>query len=313
LGGAVYALNLPFSPGKSRSNIRKPFRDFLRRQKYDVVHIHSGSISALSIMAEEAGKAGVKKIIVHSHVDGENDNLKHKALRFLASIPMSRHVDIYCACSQKAADWKFEPKYAKNALVIKNGIDIERFCYNPETRSQLRLKLGLESKYVLGHVGRFTYQKNQEFLLDVLKELLRIDLSVHLMLVGAGEDFEKIQEIIKNKNLEKEVTLTGSVTNVQDYLQAMDFFVLPSRFEGLGIVAIEAQCTGLPVIAADVVPDDISIKNCMFLPLNEGAGKWAGVIEKNRNYTREDNSDLVRKKGFDSKTAADLVGSLYRG
>lgn len=311
LGGHVYALNLPFIPGRSREMIRKPFREFLASHQYDVIHIHSGSISVLSIMAEEAGKAGVKKVIVHSHVDGENDNLKHKALRFLASIPLSRHVDIYCACSQKAADWKFERKYAKNALIIKNGIDTERFRYSPETRLQMRQKLRLESKYVIGHVGRFTYQKNQEFLIDVLQELLRIDSTAHLMLVGAGENFEKIQEIIKSKNLEKNVTLTGSITNVQDYLQAMDMFVLPSRFEGLGIVAIEAQCTGLPVIASDVVPDDISIKNCRFLPLSDGAVKWAEVIDKNRKYSREDNSDLVRNKGFDAKAAADLVASLY--
>ena len=313
LGGSIYALNLPFAPGKSRGIIRKPFREFLKDHHYDVVHIHSGSISVLAIMAEEAGKTGIKKVIVHSHVDGETDNLKHKVLRFLASIPMAHYVTIYCACSQKAADWKFEPRYARKTHIIKNGIDTDRFKYNPVKRAEMRQELGIDSKYVIGHVGRFTYQKNQGFLVDVFEELLKTDPSSHLMLVGAGEDFEKIQEIVKSKGLEQNVTLTGSVTNVQDNLQAMDVFVLPSRFEGLGIVAIEAQCAGLPVIASDVVPRDIAIRNCEFVSLSEGTDKWIQAIRKYKDTPREDNSALVSEQGFDARSTADLVASLYKG
>ena len=313
LGGSVYTLNLPFAPGKSRGNIRRPFREFLKDHYYDAVHIHSGSISVLAIMAEEAGKAGVKKVIVHSHVDGENDNLKHKILRFLTSIPMARYTTTYCACSQKAADWKFESRYAKEAHIIKNGIDTVRFSYNPAKRTEMRKQFGLEDCFVIGHVGRFTYQKNQEFLIDVLEELRKTDPSAHLMLVGAGENFEKIQETVRIRGLDQNVTLTGSVTNVQDYLQAMDVFVLPSRFEGLGIVAIEAQCCGLPVIASDVVPRDIIIKNCEFVSLSESADKWIQSIRKFRNAEREDNSAIVREHGFDARSTAEFVAGMYKG
>ena len=311
LDGSVYALNLPFAPGKSRRNIRKPFREFLKSHHYDVVHIHSGSISVLVIMAEEAGKSGVKKVIVHSHVDGENDNLKHKLLRFVASIPMASHATTYCACSQKAADWKFEPKYAKKAHIIKNGIDTDRFRYNPSKRAQMRQELGIDSKFVIGHVGRFTYQKNQEFLLDVFEKLLKTNSSAHLLLVGAGEDFEKIKKIVKGKGLEQSVTLTGSVTNVQDYLQAMDVFVLPSRFEGLGIVAIEAQCAGLPVIASDAVPRDAAITDMEFLSLSENTDQWADMILSCKSTERKDNSQKSKAAGFDANHTAEVIRRMY--
>ena len=311
LGGSVYALNLPFAPGKSRGNIRKPFREFLKEHHFDVVHIHSGSISVLAVMAEEAGKAGVKKVIVHSHVNGENDNLKHKFLRFLASIPMSRYVNIYCACSQKAADWKFEPRYAKKTHIIKNGIDTERFSYNPVKRTEMRKELGYKDKFVIGHVGRFNYQKNHEFLIDVFDAVSQRDSSSRLLLVGAGEEMDKIRNLVKKKHQEECVTLTGSVTNVQDYLQAMDVFVLPSRFEGLGIAAIEAQCSGLPVIASDVVPRDATVADMKFLPLSASADQWADLILSYKNKERKDNGQKTKAAGFDAVHTAEIVRRMY--
>ena len=162
-GGAAYELGIPFQPGKSRMNIADPFRKFLKNHTYDVVHIHSGSISALAVMASVADKAGVKKVIVHSHCTGDNDNLKHKVLRFMASFSMSKHVTTYCACSKEAAEWKFVSRYARQACIIKNGIDTERFAFNPNKRKEYRKKLGInEDCFVVGHVGRFSYQKNHE-------------------------------------------------------------------------------------------------------------------------------------------------------
>ena len=311
LGGRVYALNLPFAPGKSRGNIRKPFREFLKDHQYDVVHIHSGSISVLAIMAAEAGKAGVKKVIVHSHASGEKDNLKHKILRLLASIPMSKYVETYCACSKEAAEWKFEPKYAKKTQIIKNGIDTERFRYNVHKRTEMREILGLEDNFVLGHVGRFSKEKNHEFLVCVFEDVIKMAPDARLLLVGAGDEMDRIRSLVKKKQLEDKVIFTGSVTNVEDYLQAMDVFVLPSRFEGLGIAAIEAQCVGLPVIASDAVPNDADLGNISFLPLSSATAAWAGKIEKMKDMDRKDISALVKKAGYDINETAKLVKELY--
>lgn len=310
-GGHVYALNLPFAPGKSRGNIRKPFRKFLKDHQYDVVHIHSGSISVLAIMAAEAGKAGVKKVIVHSHASGEKDNLKHKILRFAASHSMRRYADLYCACSRNAAEWKYEPKYAKNAYIIKNGIDTDRFKYEAQKRTEMREKTGLGDKFVIGHVGRFSKEKNHEYLLSVFEIISKNDPTACLLLVGAGDEMDRIKSLVKKKQLEEKVVFTGSVTNVEDYLQAMDVFVLPSRFEGLGIAAIEAQCAGLPVIASDALPNDVDLGNISFLPLSAATAAWAGKIEKMKDMDRKDISALVKKAGYDINETAKLVKELY--
>ena len=186
MGGKIYSLGLPFAPGKSRHNIIKPFRAFLKTHTYDVVHIHSGSISVLAIMSAEADRAGVKKVIVHSHASGETDSPKHRLLRFAASLFMRRHVNIYCACSKAAAEWKFEPGYASRAEIIKNGIDAGRFRFDPAIRSRMRENLGLSGCFVVGHVGRFTEEKNHAFLVDVFEELHRKKPESRLLLVGEG-------------------------------------------------------------------------------------------------------------------------------
>ena len=310
LGGQVFALDLPFAPGKSRENIRKPFREFLKDSHYDVVHIHSGSISVLAIMAAEAGKAGAGKVIVHSHASGENDNLKHKVLRFLASIPMSRYVTTYCACSKEAAEWKYEPKYAAKAHIIKNGIDIERFGYDPQKRTGIRRKLGIDDRFVIGHVGRFTKEKNHIFLIDIFEAVSQRDSAARLLLVGAGEEMGTIRQLVRQRCLEDRVIFTGSVTNVEDHLQAMDIFVLPSRFEGLGIAAVEAQCAGLPVIASDRVPRSAAFTEKMvFLPLEAGPEKWADEIILHRDSERA--APGISAAGSDIRLTAKKVRELY--
>ena len=312
LGGKVYALNLPFAPGKSRENIRKPFAEFMRRHHYDVVHIHSGSISVLAIMAAVADKAGVKKVIVHSHASGDKDNIKHKILRLMASLSMRRHVDVYCACSREAADWKFARKYADRAVIIKNGIDTERFAYRPKKRLEMRSRLGLERSFVVGHVGRFTKEKNHEFLIDAFEKVAEKDPAAKLLLVGAGDEMGMIKTLVKNRGLNDRVIFTGSVANVEDYLQAMDIFVLPSLFEGLGIAAIEAECSGIPVIASDNVPGDIKLTDHVrFISLEAGKDAWANQIISHKDENRAERSEGIIRAGFDINQTAKNIRALY--
>lgn len=310
LGGKIYALDLPFAPGKSRENIRKPFREFLKNHHYDVIHIHSGSISVLAIMAEEAGKARVKNVIVHSHASGENDNLKHKVLRFSASLALSRYATTYCACSKEAAEWKFEPRFAKKAHIIKNGIDTVRFKYNPQKRAEMRKLLGIENNFVIGHVGRFTKEKNHTFLIRVFEAVSQGYPSSCLLLIGAGDEMDTIKKLVEDKHLEDKVIFIGSVTNVEDYLQAMDVFVLPSRFEGLGIVAIEAQCAGLPVVASDQVPQSAALTdNMVFLPLHDGLKKWTDQIARFSDIKRT--ASGISTNDIDISHTAKQVRRLY--
>ena len=312
-GGKIYALDLPFAPGKSRNNIAAPLRAFLREHHYDVIHIHSGSISVLAVIASVADKAGVQKVIVHSHCGGDHDSMKHKILRWTASAMMSRHVDRYCACSQEAADWKFEKKYASQALIIKNGVDTQRFQFDSVRRDLMRERLGVQQRFVIGHVGRFTREKNQKFLISVFLQIARMEPEAVLLFVGDGEERESAEELVRSNGLEDRVIFAGSVTNVENYLGAMDLFVFPSLFEGLGIAAIEAQCSGLPVIASDRIPRDIDLGSVRFVPLDEGC--WVRAIREQMDLNETDlRADAVKKvtdAGFGIEATAARMRKLY--
>ena len=313
-GGAAYELKLPFQPGKSRMNIAKPFRYFLQNHTYDIVHIHSGSISALAVMASVADNAGVNKVIVHSHATGDNDNLKHKVLRFIASLSMKKHVSIYCACSKEAAEWKFVSSYARRARIINNGIDTSRFAFNTAKRNEYRKKLGIaETCFVLGHVGRFSYEKNQAFLINVFKHLTERLPDSKLLLIGDGEDREKIEMQIQVLGITDKVILTGNVGNVQDYLQAIDVFVFPSRFEGFGIVVLEAQAAGLPCVVSDCVSQEAGIvDDIIFLTLKDTpVSIWTDQILQFMRHKRENGAEKIKRAGYDIKSTAETVRNLY--
>lgn len=313
-GGSIYELKLPFQPGKSRMNIAEPFKAFLKDHKYDVVHIHSGSISVLAIMAAVADEAGVKKVIVHSHSTGEHDSLRHKLLRLAASFSMRKHVDIYCACSKAAAEWKFAQPYADKAIIVKNGIDIERFRFNPLTRNEYRKKLGIsDQNFVLGHVGRFSHEKNQRFIVELFQVLQKRLPESKLLLVGDGDDKPMIEQLIHEKNLSGQVILTGNVSNVPDYLQAMDMFILPSLYEGFAIVAMEAQATGLPVLISDTVPRDVKLSdNVAFLSLKENTcEQWINEILRLQNRQRTSNTEQVKQAGYNISNTAEMVRNMY--
>lgn len=310
-GGRIYSLKLPFTPGKSRANIIAPFRRFLKKYKYEIVHIHSGSISVLAIMAAVAHNEGVRKVIVHSHCTGDKDNIKHKMIRFLASLIMGRNVDIYCACSKEAAQWKFEKKYAANTIIVKNGIELKKYSFDLEKRRIWRAKLGFSNdNIVIGHVGRFCYQKNQTFLVELLEKLLEDSNEYRLLLVGDGDDRKEVERMAAERGLDQKVVFAGSVDNVEDYLQAMDVFAFPSRFEGLGIVAIEAQANGLSVIASEAVPRDAAVSPHMVF-IKQNIEAWTRQVKAYETIGRTDNKELLYDHGYDVEETAKRIRSLY--
>ena len=228
---------------------------------------------------------------------------------------MSRHVDCYCACSQEAADWKFEKKYASQALIIKNGVDTRRFQFDSTARDSMRDRLGIQKQFVIGHVGRFTREKNHKFLISVFCQIARMGPDAVLLLVGDGEERENAEELVRSNGLEDRVIFAGSVTNVEDYLGAMDLFAFPSLFEGLGIAALEAQCSGLSVIAADRIPRDIDLGSVRFVPLDEA--RWARAIREqmdlNESRLRTDAVKKVTDAGFGIEATAARMRKLYLG
>lgn len=315
-GGKVFALGLDFTPGKSRANIVKPLNDFLRSNRYDVVHVHSGSISVLALAARCAKRNGVKKVLVHSHCGIEKVNIKNFIMRQYGNLIMRGNVDVYCACSKVAGEAKFVKKIVDNRLrIIKNGVDLEKYKYNADVRKAMREKLGLsEDTFVVGHIGRFSYQKNHEFLLSVFKDYVKEDSKAVLLLVGDGDLKGQVAERVKELKLSEKVLMTGNVDNVNDYLQVFDVFLLPSRFEGLPIVGVEAQASGLPVIVSDKVSDELkAVESFAYLPIDQGTGCWIKKINEFKGCLRADTSEMIKKNGYDIRDTAMEIRNLYLG
>lgn len=314
LGGKVYALDIPFNPGGSRHNLLHPIEEFLKKHKYDVVHIHSGSISVLMYASLAAKRTGIVKIIVHSHCAGERKTLKYRLIKILSTSILTRCPTDYFACSKIAGEWKFPNKVVKDKLVIiKNGVDLNKFAYKDDIAKQMRLKYGISNEtFVVGHVGRFSPQKNHEYLIRIFQKVLARIPDAYLLLVGEGELMNDAKQQVKNLNIENRVVFVGSVTNVPDYLQMMNVFVLPSRWEGLPIVGVEAQAAGIPLIVSENVSDELRLTKAIeFLPLNDDISVWSDKVCSLRRHGRFDTKEDLVREGYDINETAEFVSKKY--
>ena len=313
-GGEVYTLGCRFAPGSIRHGAEGRIREFLSKHYYDVIHIHSGSNSMLAMYARLARRAGIPKIIVHSHCTGRH-GWKHFTSKALTSFSLRKYPDVYCACSRDAGEWRFPADICrKRLIVINNGIDIEKFRYNDKVRSRVREELGLgEDTVLIGSVGRLTYQKNQSFLIDVLKLITdRRDTGsdYRLLLVGDGEDRSMLEDRAEDAGLRDKVIFTGAVEDVSSYLQAMDVAAMPSRYEGLAIAVIEAQAAGLEIIASDTIPEAAALtENVTFLPVND-AELWANALT-GEHRRHEEQAAAVAACGYSTETTAQVLRELY--
>lgn len=312
LGGDMYELHLPFAPGKSRSNILPVMVRFLKENQYDVVHIHAGSITTMVYGALAARIAKVKKIIVHSHCAGIK-TFKHSLVKVAAMPLMAVCPTKYCACSQLAGEFKFSKSIQKKMLLVNNGIDLNKFKYVPQMREHMRKTLGIEKNTILlGHVGRFSDQKNHPFLIDVFECFHKSYPDSKLLLIGRGETQDAARQLISQKKLEDAVLNVENVNNVYDYLQAMDVFVLPSKYEGFPIVMVEAQATGLPVVVSDSVTREAKLTEAVqYISLEKPVTEWTKMIASSALVERKDQKEAILRSGFEVSQTAEKMRSLY--
>ncbi len=309
-GGKVYELNLEFRPWKSRKLIYRPVLAFLRSQKYDVIHIHSGSISVLAYEAKAAKEAGINKIIVHSHSTGVK-GFKHTLIQTAFSPFLKTCPNVYMACSKEAGEMKFPRSVQKDVVVVRNGINLARFKRNNQVGLELRQKYSIQDEsFIIGHVGRFTAEKNHDFLINVFDKIHRQNLDCYLLLVGEGELFGQIKKKIDLLNLNKNVVFTGAVDNPQDYYNAMDCFVLPSLYEGFSFVTLEAQANGLPCIVSTGVPEAIVLTK-QIIRMDLDVDKWAEYIVSIKGKRIADNTEVLRESGYDISSSASLIEGIY--
>ena len=308
-GANIFELGLDFKPGKSRRLIKRPLYVFLSNHQYDIVHIHSGSISALAYSAKMAKKAGIRNVIVHSHSTGI-DNFKHKLIQTLFGPLFLRYVNVYCACSEEAGQMKFPQSQWNKIHVLNNGINLNRFEFNSDMRKKIRESLGVnEEAYLVGQIGRFTYEKNQEFIAQLSNKICKERKDIYFVFVGDGEQKEQIHSIIKNT---EQVIFLNSCDDIWNYYNAFDILVLPSIYEGIPLVSIEAQANGLPVLASTGVSEAIEInKNVKRIELNNEI-EWRKIITK-RKLTRleSDDENLVKGSKWDINSLTTNMIDIY--
>lgn len=283
--------------------------DFFRtHQSYDIVHIHSSS-KAFPI-AKAARKYGIKNVIAHSHNIGFQTQSRIKA--FIGDIfkrPFINYCNYYVACSKDAGTWLFGKKIVsgKRFTVIPNGIDFSRYRYNEKMREKIRAQYHIENQFVVGNVARLNPQKNHSFLLAVFYEIKRIHNNSILLLVGDGPLKMDLEKKAKEYGIEDSVIFAGFHENTSDYLNAMDCFVFPSLYEGLGIVLIEAQANGLLCYASDVVPIESNIsQKVRYISLQKTASEWADIIFKGKKNLRTDINFLQESEYDIHKTVSNL-------
>lgn len=265
------------------SEKRNPFKYFFQMKQimlnYDIVHINM--LSAANILPIVAAKkAGVKNIIVHSHNSNTPSGLLRKILNFINKSYLKNNATDYWACSKLAGEWLFGKK--DNMVIIPNAVDTNVFKHDVLIRNEIRKKLNINNNFVIGHIGRFSYQKNHEFLIDMFKMFEQQNPNSILLLIGEGELKDNIIKKVKEYGLNKKVIFAGVTDKVFEYLNAMDVFVLPSRFEGLPVVGVEAQSVGINCVFSSSISKELKINdNVTFVPLD--CSLWVESINKLKN------------------------------
>ncbi len=315
-GCKVYYVGYEGSKWKKQLICYKNLKKLLGDGDYTVVHIHADTANKLLVSGLAAKKAGINQIILHSHssgIDGNHRGLKnliHKICKiFLKDIGTK-----FVACSDVAAKWMFSD--VKELTIINNGIDLEKFRFNPEDRTVMRQKMGITDEILIGHVGRFAYQKNHEYILQIIRALVDGGNKIKLLLIGEGPRENEIRELAKKLHIQNQIIFYGISDEVNKMLQAMDVFILPSHFEGLPIVGVEAQAAGLPVIYSNKITAEAKLReNVEYIPINEESiALWVAEIlslsEKANN--RESAIGELKERGFDIWDTASIVSNLYK-
>lgn len=274
---------------------------------FDVIHVH-GNSGTMAMEAVLARMCGVKKVFVHSHSTKTDHPLVNAILKYPMMLCASRRL----ACSAGSGKWLYGNW---KHTVLNNAIDLARFRFDPDVRDQCRKEFGLGEAFVLGHIGNFYEPKNHSFLIDVFAEFHKLQPDSRLLLAGGGPDVDLAVEKVNQLQLQDAVIFAGRRTDVERIYQALDVFVMPSLWEGLPLVLLEAQASGLPVLASDRITKDVQCsRNFRYLPLEEGPAVWVEQLLQLREAPVDRTGDAargLRERGFDIRTEAERLHRMY--
>lgn len=294
---------------RTRTTLKK-FKKIIKNYNPDILHLNSSNASCFKL-ACYAKKAGIKNVIVHSH----NTNIEHDRFhikRFAHNHwkkKYIKYVDYKFGCSTESLEFMFN---SKDGIIVKNGVNLKLFHYDESFRNEIRKKYNISEKNtLLGHVGRFSRQKNHAGLIKIFYEYQKNNPNSTLMLIGEGELEGEIIKMCSDLKIEDKVIFAGISNEIYKYLSAFDIFLLPSLHEGLPVSAIEAQAVGLPSILSDKISPEVKITNNCCLNSLDDIDLWCKTIDVYRNIKHQNTEKEIKDSGFDISQTAIMLESFY--
>lgn len=312
LGGKIYCID---KPGSSFQSI-KQLNSFFRLHAGEYTWLHNHEVYLTFLLRPIAKRYGLEKFIVHCHATKYSDKTLNAARNRILCLPIRLMKVERFACSEAAGKFLYGEKMLKagKVFIMHNAIDCEKFRFRPEVRERLRKEMGLEGKFVIGHVGRFERQKNHEFLIEVFAECKKEIDSCILLLIGEGSLRSKIEKKVVEKGLKNSIIFLTKRNDMEYLYQVMDLFVLPSLYEGLPVSCLEAQVNGLECIVSRTVTDELKKQTIgsiiTMLPLEKKVWKQNIVSCKIRQTSI---SQHINNDNYDINLQSCRLHSFYTG
>lgn len=308
LGGRIFRIDPinPFYPNKYYKNLR---RFFSENKDYKIIHSHLNTFSFFPTKIAE--EFNIPCRITHAHIALENPSFTDflsgikggkEFFKKLVKLNLRKKISNHCthrfSCGIKAGNWLYGPD--SSFEVMNNAIDAKKFTYSDAIATKYKTDLGLKDNLIIGHIGRFSAQKNHIFLFDIISELVKLEPSVKLLLVGDGPLRKDLETYADKIGVRHHILFLGVRTDIENLCMAMDYFVFPSLYEGLPVTLIEAQSSGLKILASNQITDEVKLtENLSFESLKSSASVWANRILGQIKYIREDKSAQIIEGKYD--------------
>lgn len=311
LGGKIF--RVPTYKGKNHAAYKKSWISFFETQpEYKVIHAHLTTTAAIFLRI--AKKYGMVTI-AHAH---NNTPISKGIKAFVKNglrYPLRYIADYFFACSHAAGFRLYGRKFEQheNCFVFENAFNVNEFAYDPTMRKQKRVELGIENKFVIGHVGRFALVKNHPFLIEIFEAIKAQQPNAALLLVGDGRERQNVEQKVAELGLSSSVIFLGVRHDIPELLQAMDVFIFPSFYEGFPVSLIEAQTSGLSCLVSDTITDEVALTPLVrHLSLKRSAAFWANMATKNfEKEIREDMTSTIKAAGYDIKETTSWLHHFY--
>ncbi len=300
-------------PSNSYPRFLRSLITLLKKERYHVIHAHTMFSCGWMMLCAKLTGVPVRISHAHSALITKKSFLKSAYETVMRLLILSCSTDLV-ACGIQAGQRLFGKRaFEKQGQLILNGISIPRFRFCEEQRNSIRSALGLENAFLIGHSGHLSEVKNQAFLIRLMPHILSMQPDAALLLLGEGEDRPMLEELIRETGLQNRVIMTGNVSNVPDYLSAMDVFVFPSLFEGMPLSILEVQANGLPCVISDTVPDDVFLTDLIHpLSLKDNPSDWCSTILHTRRNDPEHYAHQLQNSPFSVEHAMEKIYSIYQ-